>query len=498
MRAGGPVTLIKSRNKLAVEPTTNRIADLLCPALRLVEKRPLRGREKFDARQKGRSEIEITEWDLFTHDHKNRLVTSWGFYWKLRKLLRQAGYHLQLEDLTPPPRPEIFEPRWDKVFEDGTELRWDQDKVLAKIASHPCGRFDCPTGYGKTFLVGLVGLMYPKARIDFVTKRLAVLRNEIYPELCGMLPSVGICCSGQRVLGRRVMCYSAGCLHHADGTADILIADEVHELAADSYAEKLGKYERSRNYGFSASQEMRWDGKDMRLEAIFGPIIHRISYADAQEHGLVVPIEVLWTDVVMDEDPADGFEDAAKKRHGIWRNSYRNRLIVADANRYDDDTQVLITVETLDHAVRLAKLLPEFTLVYAVGGLSAEKRHQYIDQKLLPEDHPRMTLERYTKLKKRFESGKLKKCIVTTTWNVGVNFRQLATLIRAEGGSSPITSTQVPGRTSRIFDGKQAARVHDYRDQFNPGFRWQAKQRAKTYEKHGWTQQSRPIDDDED
>ena len=82
----------------------------------------------------------------------------------------------------------------------------------------------------------------------------------------------------------------------------------------------------------------------------------------------------------------------------------------------------------------------------------------------------------------------MKKVIATTVWNVGVSFNALEVLIRADGGGSPINDIQIPGRVSRISEGKTHGIVHDYLDQFNSSFRSRAKKRSSTYAKNSWEQ----------
>lgn len=275
---------------------------------------------------------------------------------------------------------------------------------------------------------------------------------------------------------------------HHNFFANGLLVHNCHEMAADNAAAQLVRWQNSRNYGLSASHDMRWDGKDARMHGVFGPIIFRVDYQQAQAANMVVPIEVHWSDVVMDYDPASGYEDVEKKRHAIWKNDFRNAVIARDAHKYDDDTQVLITVDTLEHAMHLKKLLPEFTLVYMENGLSTSDRDKYAKLGCCEPDEPFMTFERRQQLTKDFETGKLKKAICTTVWNVGVSFNKLAVLIRAAAGGSSINDIQIPGRVSRVAEGKDCGVVHDYLDQFSMTYRRQAAMREKTYEMNGWRQ----------
>jgi superfamily II DNA or RNA helicase len=291
------------------------------------------------------------------------------------------------------------------------------------------------------------------------------------------------------------MVYSAGCLGHAPEDTDLIFVDEGHEACADEFATALSRFTKARMWMFSASWDLRLDKKDMRAEALAGPIRHVVTYAEAEAHGMVVPIEVVWTDVNMDVNPCADFEDVAKKRHGFWRNEYRNKLIARDARQFAADTQVLITVETVEHALELKRHLPEFKLMFAVQG---EEDDQWC-KKNYPNEYRSMTDARRATITKAFEGGKLKRVIATTVWNVGVNFKHLEVLIRADGGGTPINDTQIPGRTSRPnkalvkLDGeviKQVGLIRDYKDQFDRGFQQRAARRAKSYEKHQWKQRT--------
>jgi len=491
------VTLLISGNRMVVDPTTTAIRELLEPALSYTARRFLYGK---DRRRAGGRKVELTDYHCYTFDVKLRLATSLGFYDRVRDILESSGYTVQTVNCSPPEDPSIFVPMWERLADpdSGITLRPGQDEFLARLFSRIAaglpGRFDCPPGYGKSFLIAVAALLLPRARIHVASDRVPVLRDRIYPELCGMLPSVGIVGGGRRVTGCRVMCYTFDSLHHSRGDADILFVDECHEAAADTAAARLAVYDHSLNYGFSATHDMRLDNKDMRLEAMFGPVVYRIPYSRAQEDGLVVPIEVFWSDVIMDLNPCGGLsDDIERKRAGIWRNQYRNEVIAANA-RADQKAgrQQLITCETIEHVLALKKLLPDFEVVYAENGITPHDRRYFERQGLWPPGHEPMTAERRANLTAAFERGVLREAIVTTVWNVGVSFNRLQVLNRADAGGSPIMDTQIPGRVSRPSpddpESKPVGIVRDYCDQFDSGFRAKAASRRRNYEAHGWTQ----------
>lgn len=501
------VALLRSGNRLVVDPSTPKIKDLLTPHLRYIEKEFKRGREEVQRRKAGLPIFDEVEWECYTLDHKGRLATSFGFHDRLKGLLEDKGYEVEsrwaskVEEAAYLERAaKVYDPQWDRLEQflsnSGFEFRYKQRKALRLMAEHHHGRIDCPPGWGKGTVICLAAVLFPKAIIDVTTKRVDVMRQRLFPELAANLPSVGMVGGGKREKGRRVTCYTADSLHHARPNADFVFVDEGHEACADNFAASLGMFHHARMWMFSASWDMRLDNKDMRAEAIAGPIRLSVSYQKCVELGIVSPIKIIWTDVIMDENPcSDALTSVKKKELGYWTNAYRNKLIARDANLYDDDTQVLITVETLEHAMRLKELLPDFRVVYSGQGLD-EKDLEWF-QETFPETFREITPEKRARMAKRFEEGRLKKVIATTVWNVGVNFRNLEVLIRADGGGSPINDTQIPGRNSRTntavvkTDGtkhKHVAIVHDYKDQFDTGCQKKAAGREASYTKHGWEQ----------
>lgn len=488
MKKSKEIVLRKNGNMLQVYPTNDHIFSILKPVLSFSSRDKLRGAAAYKAKKQGRSLWKVDEYTLLELDHRDRVITSYGFWSLIRDALREAGYTVKFQDLNKP-NPTAMTPRWDNIKK--YDLRENQPEFIKKVLTNRCGRIDCPPGFGKTFMIGIIASLLPKARIDVVTRRVAVLRDRIYPELVQMVGDVGIRGGGKNIKRGRVMCYTVGSMRHAKATdCDILFGDEVHELAADQSSAELVRWQNSRNFGLSASHDMRFDNKDLRMHGVFGPIILKVDYSQAEDANMVVPLKIKWSSVVMDYDPCGsaGDNDVEHKRAGLWRNTHRNQIISEQAREYDEDTQVLITVDTLEHALNLKKLLPEFTLVYMENGLTPARKKQAVKDGFISSSEPYMTIDRRAKLTNQFELGTLKKVIATTVWNVGVSFNSLQVLIRADGGSSTINDIQIPGRVSRTAEGKTHGVVHDFLDQFNHRYKIRAKGRAKSYSNEKWEQ----------
>lgn len=476
------VTLHRVHNHCVVTPTTPRLLRVLKPALTGVYTERLSPRE---AKRQGVKYL-IHREALYWLDAKRRLCTTAAFTPKIHQSLKQAGYEVYYKRWTYPEHPEAYEPDWDAVW-DTYDLRWMQDQVLLKLCVEDFGVIKCPPAYGKTTMQCAVALLFPKARIDYVCARTSVLR-DIYRELVGLGVDVGIISSAKRANPQaRVRAYTPRSLTQGVFDADIVLADEVHLLAADSYSALLARYRHAKMFGFSASPE-RADGKHARIEALFGQRLIDISTAEATRRGLVAPVEVHWR-VVDGRDVGAGIEnDTTFARRAIWTNKFRNQIIAEDARSYGEDVQRLIVVSTTEHAMHLKRLLPEFELAYAGGTLSEEDRRRYVAMGCISEDEPRMNAQRLDMLQRQFAAKKLRKAIATTVWDTGVDFRHLDVLIRADAGSSPIKDTQLPGRAMRTSAGKEVGIVRDYVDVFNQRTYRRSLGRRRSYEQHGWIQ----------
>lgn len=516
MRKKKVVSLLRSGNRLVVDPSTPQVRDLLTPQLSYTEKVFVHGAEEIYRKKMRRPLFDEVEWECWADDHKGRIATSFGFRDRIVDTLEKAGYEVSVRWATKQESEvqagrlnTVYAPQWNRIDEfvadslkdpkdpkSGFRFRFRQKKALKLIATEENGRIDCPPGWGKGTLIMLAATLFPQAKIAVVTKNIPVLRTRLYPELSLNLPSVGVVGGGKKVKGQRVMCYSADSLHHAKGDEDFVFVDEGHQACADNFAAKMAVFEHARVWMFSASWNMRLDNKDMRAEAMSGPIRLVVTPQESVAKGITAPQEVRWADVIMDENPCgEAKTRVMKKKLGIWRNTYRNKIIARDAKQYGKDKQVLITCETLEHAVHLKKQLPNYKLVYSDRELKEDDLKWFREN--FPDEFEEMTKEKRDRRTKKFEAGTLKRVIATPVWNIGVDFRNLDVLIRADAGGSPINDVQIPGRNARFkrdeaieggAEQKIVGIIHDYKDQFDPGFDRKAKGREGMYEKQGFAQ----------
>lgn len=334
-----------------------------------------------------------------------------------------------------------------------------------------------PPAFGKTTILSLLCLLYPKAKIDIISRRRDVV-VQIYQEIQKLTPHVG-CITGGHKTKDRITVFTAGSLHYASFNADIIFLDEVHELVTEHYYTRLSQYT-GRRIGFTATK-IRDDNLHKRIEFLCGPELFEWTYQDAQSSGVVAPIAVIWYDVAGDELP-DSLPPTERKRIGIWKNQARNQKIAEIAQSLaNKDYKTLIIVETIQHALELKRLLPDFTVCYA-----GNSRQEEGD--LTGYEFTRMSTKKRDEIRRKFKNNEIRQVIATGVWSTGVSFDDLQVLIRAEGTRSAVASIQVPGRVCRIASGKDFGVVIDFIDSFDKNLLSRAQTRFRWYKSSGWVQ----------
>lgn len=479
--------------RLDGQPLPEQLLYELLPELTYQHVRHLRGEER-KLPDGGTRNVEVTTRRLYEFVEGNLLQTSFGLFPRVAKALARHGLKFSTEDLTPPAHPQTYVPQWERMHQVADPHGWRprQLECLQMLAQSPAGIIAAPPAFGKSEIIARLALLYPHARIAVITKR-ADVAQTIERRLHKYLPSIGYYGGGKRQRGR-VSVFVAKSMHRAKNEFDMVLCDEIHELAADSFAEMLTRvFFNARMFGFSASWDARADGNSARLEYLFGPQIFYMSWQEATALGLIVPVDVRWINVLMNYNPCSGYvRDDVKMRHGIWCNPERNRLAAEAARRHPDE-QVLILVSTFEHAVMLKNQLPEFELCYDTA--DKDDVYTYQHRGLLAEDFVPMTPTRRETMRQQFEEGTLRKVIATDVWSTGVSFERLSVLIRADARSSEIMDDQAPGRVVRTHteSGKERGVVYDFWDMFDKGFLRKSQTRHRHYRAKSWQQERERI-----
>lgn len=297
------------------------------------------------------------------------------------------------------------------------KLREDQPETLIAIATNHCGTVVCNTGWGKSFLIKQICLMYPTLKIVIVSPGRDDITN-IYDRLKPAFVdgTVGMIGAGKKDSSeRRIICTTVSSIMHADlKGCDMLMFDEVHACGYNQVADALRWVDDARMFGFTATPTGRSDGCEMITESFFGPIIAEFDYEDSVAKGTATPIEV-WLYEVKGR-PTGKKVPHAKKRAAYWRNNIRNLMIGYLASQVPADEQALIMVETIEHGMYLKRLLPDYTFVY--GNISKDEYLNYVHLGFT--DDAKINPKARDNFKQDFASGKLKKVIATGVWKQAV------------------------------------------------------------------------------
>lgn len=450
----------------------------------------LKGADAIDAETNVYTPIQVHPVRLYS-DRDGRLTFPAGFAPSVVDLLGGFDCKVQFEDLNPPrPRPNAFDFHPERIFRHIPQLRPRQDEAIAAIAGNPRGIIDAPTAFGKGTIFCAVAAAFPNARIDVVVGRTSVAKT-LRRRLLQIESHIGLYGAGSKERGRRITVYVSDSLQHAPhdhDEADFLLFDEVHESPTATTLEELAKYRMTRMYGATASHNMRGDGADHRLEGFFGKTIFHMTYPEAQQLGLVVPIDVEFLRVQRCPTNLDSIRnDVERERRAIWTNDYRNEMIAAEARKHlEAGDQVLILVRTVEHVVNLHAFLPDFAMCY--DKMHDSDRSTYTKRGLLNGNEPKMTPKRRDAMREDFESGKLRAVIANDVWSTGVDFPQLGVMIRGDARCTKTMDVQAPGRLARTHDasGKARGLLIDCLDEFDDGFLSKSHKRRRSYQSFGW------------
>jgi len=422
----------------------------------------------------------------------DKFVCAAGFFSRIVACIKKVGFDYKFKDFRKNKlSPANFANLTSKM--PNLEFRHRQDEVLALIDASDGGIIEAPTGYGKTFIASMLCCLYPTDCLAFISPGLDLIRST-YTRLQQVVPGqVGRISGSHNEVDSRVLLCSADSMHKLPfDKVKLIIFDEVHTAATSARTVDLvSNYTDAKHIGFTASLNSRSDGADAVLEGIFGPVLTRISYAEAAEHGIVANINTAMVDVppsVVAPIIPDNAADVVRKRLAYWNNPYRNAIIASAVRRIphvlnNSDPQILVMVESVEHMFRLRQLLPEFEVVYASISDKVLDRLRYegvVDQ--LEE----MTVQRRQWLLGQFQTGQLKRVIANHCWKQGIDPIHLNAFVRADGGTSEINNIQLPGRLSRVTADKKEGLLIDFNDQFNKWAARRAQKRLSAYKKLGY------------
>jgi superfamily II DNA or RNA helicase len=377
-----------------------------------------------------------------------RIVTFSGFKNFVECWLRENAVPYKIKDI----RLSFPVPRLDLVY----GLRNSQPEVLmAMLTANQSCMVQCPTRYGKTHIMANLIRAYPGLYTIMCAPNYEICR-QLYVELKALLPNrtVDILTSEMNTASKKMKAHPdwhpakmpcdditvttfQSLRHCYPEAARLCLVDEVHTAAAPKTVEIINSLVYARRFGFSATTEGRFDGADLLIQGLVGPLVKKITFIDAVKEGALLPVKV---HVVRSEYPApakrvhnDGREELLfaktrrkQERDHIMLSRDRLQIWATICNEIiPKDWQTLIFVDTQEHGQILQSVIKDSVFVMAKTFANKNDRNDFKD---------------------RMIKGEILRCIATDIYSTGLTFPRLMAQCNACGGGGSIAATQKPGR----------------------------------------------------
>ena len=250
----------------------------------------------------------------------------------------------------------------------------------------------------------------------------------------------------------------------------MIIIDECHHVAADTYCLPLQELKAKYVYGLTATDKRR-DKFDKYVYWLCGPVIAEYS-ADklAYERGISQYFVPRFTDssLSIECEKSNNYMDKIKE---LTKDEERNELIVNDAaSLLKKGRKILILTHLVEHVIALRERLQEKGIqsIAIVGSMSRIEKRDIISE-----------------IKGNIDGQSI---IISTGQYLGegTDIPYLDTLLMATPISWEGKVAQFVGRIAREFDGKQYTLIYDYVDFCIPLFYLMSQKRIKTYSSLGY------------
>ena len=395
--------------------------------------------------------------------HPDSLVTFPGFTARIVTALTELGHVVQFSDGRLP-RPKLDMDRAMRGLFD------TQKEVVKTMLASGGGVLSAATGFGKSVMSASIIAAHTPEAMRLYGAPLCVfacperdINKKNWLELKKHLPDrdVGILQSGhKKIITDDVMVVTLDSLQNLDPSQiGLLICDEVHTGVSASRAAAIREMSLAIKYGVSATPGGRYDGRDIIIEALFGPVVCTKTYQDAVKDGRLVPIQVIWVETPVPSVGLAAYKGyatpEARIRNGIEKNLNLNAAVGELLEKLPDSRQALAIMPHIRQLNNVAKFAPSATVVHA------ETKKERLEQEGFLYT-PAVSNKERASIYTRFNTGEIRKVISTYVYKQGVDFPGLSVVINAYGGGAEIAGKQIPGRASRVTSDKSMSFLVDF------------------------------------
>ena len=370
------------------------------------------------------------------------------------------------------------------------EQRQYQVDAIRFLTKSKRGIVQAPAGAGKTHIAA-------SALAFCLAKRQGIAQIEIMVNTLEQVEQMQTACGRFPIIKEKAHLQIYCAAGAPMGTSpDLLIVDECHRSAANSWADKI-KQARSARWGLSATPFNGDSERDGMIAYLFSNSVHTIERGQLVEDGHLAKANVIWHKIKSDgiREAIDSESDSliskrlkkmpwmfrseegrrkqenqcrwqAAQQIGIWENQVRDAHIELIARQnIEAGKHTIVLIGSIEHGQRLVGMIPGAEMVYSKMG--AKRRADTI---------------------KRFRDGELLCMIGTSAIEEGFDAPIAGSIIMAGCGKSKRKAIQSTGRVLRPFDGKECGIIHDFTDSVHPMLQRQSNERRKIYTELNYSQ----------
>lgn len=454
---GGIVHLLLDESALTVTPSFAEIKAILKMDVKSLEEVEVMVKDEENLDENGLPTMKVHHKERKTKTRVHRLYeefpmpgvvgtkclrTYHGFFDDVYQLLVQEGVKVSFQDgrLQDFPKPN---------FSLMHGFRFSQRELLEKgLSYNRSGLLGAPTRWGKTTLIKNTVRAFDGVCTIVVAPGIDLVK-QLYEDIKQAVPHLDVRMlyggSKKTTQSRHVTVVSMDSLDKCDPCMTrLILVDEPHALPTDGRLPDFLRFERARKYGFGATLDGRFDGKDPIIRGVIGPVLAERTYLEAVQEGAIAPIKI-----IMLEIPIQGYN--AFNRGRVQRNLLFENPQVGQAVRclcdpayqmWPADWQILGFIDNEKQANFISENM---------NGIP----HQIAMAKL-------MTDQQRIQCMDDLKTAKTRVCFATNIYAQGVTFSDLRVVINLAGGGASTKTIQKPGRVAEIRPGKRCGVVIDF------------------------------------
>jgi ATP-dependent helicase IRC3 len=312
-----------------------------------------------------------------------------------------------------------------------------------------------PTGGGKTVIFSHLPIIRPNSTPMLVLAHREELLDQAKEKILIANPDLVVEIEqGARTAGRvDVVVASVATLGRANSKRiekyprdyfKVIITDEAHHAAAPSYGRIYDYFQGALSIGVTATPQR---GDKIRLTDVFDEVVYFKSILEMMEDGWLSSLVGYRvksnTDITDIKTRAGDYDDGALAE--AVDNEDRNNLIVKSYKELLDGEKTIVFCASVKHAEDLNDKFNQHNIAAAViiGTTPSEERKE---------------------IRAKFRSGEIKVICNVAVLTEGFDEPSVTGIIIARPTQSHLLYTQIVGRGTRIFEGKEHCKIIDIAD----------------------------------